>query len=170
VRKSHRARCDLVLLPEPGQRLEDPALEQAVLAASEGTLFAEVAHEIEEGRSSPKVPAGEAYWLEVKAVAQHAYVDGVPGPNRAYATQLVRGVMEDLIKLASDPSIWHAGAVLLLFAESEAIARHDLAATAHALLTDDVPIGTPEITGTAIEDRAGNAWCGVGLFPLRVGG
>jgi len=170
VRKSARARCDLVLLPELGQQLEDPAQEQAVLAASEGTLFAGVAHDMHAGEpTAVTVGAGEAYWLEVKAVAQHAYVDGVPAPNRAYATQIVKGVMDDVIKLASDPSIWHAGVLLLLFAENEAIAHHDLAAAAHAMLSDDVPIGTPEIAGTPIEDRAGNAWCGVGLFPVRIG-
>ncbi len=170
VRKSDRARCDLVLLPQTGQRLEDPAEEQAILAASEDTLFAPVAHEIATGRSDGTVAAGDAFWLEIKSVAQHAYVDGVPGPNRAYADQIVRGVMGDTIKLASDAAVWHAASLLLLFAETEQIATHDLAAAGHTLLSRDVPIGTPEITGAAIEDRAGNAWCGVGLFPIRVNG
>lgn len=170
VRKSNRARCDLVLLPERGQRLEDPAHEQAILAASEDTLFAPVAHEIRADRGGDIVAAGDAFWLEIKSTAQHAYVDGVPGPNRAYATQLVKGIMGDAIKLASDAAVWHAGALLLLFAESEEIATHDLAAAGHKLLSEDVPIGSPEITGVPIEDRAGNAWCGVGLFPIRING
>lgn len=167
VRKSARARCDVVVLPEPGRRLEDPAAEQAVLNASEGTLFAGLAHDL--APDDDPVPAGEALWLEIKSVAQHAYTDGVPGANRAYATQLVKGVMGDVVKLASDPSLWHAASLMILFAESKAIAEHDLAAIAHTLLDQDAPVGVPEIEGVPILDRAGNAWCGVGVFPVRVG-
>lgn len=170
VRRSNRARCDLVLLPEVSQRLEDPAEEQAVLAASENTLFADIAHQINDpSRTSDVVTAGEAFWMEIKSIAQHAYVDGVPSPNRSYATQLVKGLMQDVIKLASDPSIWHAGTLLVVFAEEESIASHDIAAAGHTMLSEDVPIGVPEISGVAIEDRAGNAWCGLGLFPVRTG-
>ncbi|MFK7883763.1 MAG: hypothetical protein AB8F26_06220 [Phycisphaerales bacterium] len=167
VKRSARARCDVVVLPEAGRRLEDPAAEQAVLLASEGTLFDGLADEM--GPLDEPVAAGEALWLEIKGVAQHAYVEGVPGPNRLYGSKLVRGVMEDVVKLASDPSLWHAAAVMLLFAESEEIARHDLAAVAHQLLDDDVPVGVPEIRGTPILDRVGNAWCGVGVYPVKVG-
>ena len=168
VRKSARARCDLVLLPEPGMALEDPAAEQAALLAGEGTLFFDVVEEI--ARPAGLVPPGEACWLEVKSVAQHAFVDGVPGPNRAYADQIVRGPMTDLVKLARDPSIWTAASVVLLFCESEEVARHDLHQAAHRLLDADLPVGAPEIAGTPIADRAGNAWCGIGLYPLRAGG
>ncbi len=168
LKRSKRARCDLVLLPEPGLTLEDPATEQAVLNRAEGTLFGELAHAIDE--SVPRVPAGDAYWLEIKAVAQHAFVDGVPVSNRAYESSLVKGVMGDAIKLAADASIWSAGAMLILFAASEEIANHDLHAVAHRLLDQEVPVGTPEIGGVPIEDRAGNAWCGIGLFPIRISG
>ncbi len=168
VRRSARARCDLVVLPEPGMALEDPAAEQALLLAGEATLFA--------GLSAELAPAGggiapaDACWLEVKSVAQHAFVEGVPGPNRGYADQLVRGPMADLVKLARDPSIWTAAAVVVLFCESDAVAAHDLHAAAHRLLDAELPVGNPEIGGVAIDDRVGNAWCGVGLYPLRAGG
>ncbi|RMH24402.1 MAG: hypothetical protein D6692_13490 [Planctomycetota bacterium] len=168
VRRSKRARCDLVLLPEPGLTLEDPATEQAALNRAEGTLFAELADTIAEPVG--RVAASDAYWLEIKSVAQHAFVDGVPVSNRAYESQMVRGLMGDAVKLAADASIWSAGAMLILFAGSEDIANHDLHAVAHRLLDEGVPVGTPEIGGVPIEDRVGNAWCGIGLFPIRVSG
>ena len=166
--RSRRARCDLVLLPEPGMVLEDPAGEQQMLDRSEGTLFGDIAHAIEP--DTARVPAGDAYWLEVKSVAQHAFVDGVPVPNRAYESQIVRGVMTDAVKLAGDASIWSGGAMIVLFAGSEAIADHDLHAVAHKLLDLGVPVGAPEVGGVPIEDRAGNAWCGIGLYPIRISG
>lgn len=168
VRRSARARCDLVVLPEPGMMLEDPAAEQAVMAAGEGTLFAGLAAEL--GRSAHCVAPGEACWLEVKSVAQYAYVDGVPGPNRGYADQIVKGPMADLVKLARDPSIWTAASVVVLFCTAEDIGRHDLHAVAHRLLDAELPVGSPEIGGVAIDDRVGNAWCAIGLYPLRAGG
>ena len=171
LRRSARARCDLVLLPEPGMTLEDPAAEQARLDAAEGTLFAQTAAELAELADTPGVVrAGDACWLELKSVAQHAFVDGVPGPNRAYADQMVRGPLADLVKLARDPSVWTGASVVVLFCESESVARHDLNAAAHRLLDADLPLGTPEIGGAPIEDRAGNAWCGIGIYPLRAGG
>jgi hypothetical protein len=165
VRRSARARCDLVLLPEPGMQLADPAAEQALLDRAETTLFGEIADEM--GENPGSVAPADACWLEVKSVAQHAYVDGVPVPNRAYAAQLVRGPAADLVKLARDPSIWAAAGVVLLFCENQAVGDHDLQCLAHRLLDADVPIGTPEIGGIAIEDRVGNAWCAVGVYPVR---
>lgn len=168
IRRSARARCDLVLLAEPGMMLEDPAAEQEVLAAGEGTLFAGLAAEL--SRAEQAVAPGDACWLEVKSVAQYAYVDGVPGPNRGYADQIVRGPMADLVKLARDPSIWTGAAVVVLFCASEEIGRHDLHAAAHRLLDADLPVGHPEIGGVDIDDRVGNAWCAIGIYPLRTGG
>ena len=172
VRRSARARCDLVVLPEPGMVLEDPATEQATLNAGEGTLFAGLAAELEV-RPTPGagvVTPADACWLEVKSVAQHAYVDGVPVPNRTYADQLLRGPMADLVKLAKDPSIWTAASVVVLFCETEAVGRHDLGQLAHRLLDQEAPLGTPEIGGVAIQDRVGNGWCAIGVFPMRAGG
>ena len=171
IRRSARARCDLVLLPEPGMTLEDPAAEQARLDAAIGTLFADAAADLALAADAPGVVhAADACWLELKSVAQHAFVDGVPGPNRSYADQIVRGPLADLVKLARDPSVWTGASVVLLFCESESVARHDLNAAAHRLLDADLPLGTPEIGGVPIEDRAGNAWCGIGVYPLRAGG
>jgi hypothetical protein len=168
VRRSARARCDLVVLPEPGMVLEDPAAEQATLDAGEGTLFAGFAADL--GARAGVVTPADACWLEVKSVAQHAYVDGVPVPNRAYADQLVKGPMADLVKLAKDPSIWTAASVVVLFCETGAVGHHDLGHLAHRLLDQEVPLGTPEIGGVAIQDRVGNGWCAIGVFPMRAGG
>jgi hypothetical protein len=168
VRRSARVRCDLVLVPEPGMVLADPAAEQAALDAGDGTLFAPLADRI--GPAPGAVGPGEAFWLEVKSVAQHAYVDGVPAPNRAYAGQLVRGPTIDLVKLAVDASIWTGGVLLVLFCQDEEVGRHDLSTVAHRLLDQDLPLATPEFGGVRIDDRVGNAWCAMGLFPLRAGG
>lgn len=171
VRRSARARCDLVVLPEPGMALEDPAAEQATLNAGEGTLFAGLAADLAAARPrTGLVTPADACWLEVKSVAQHAYIDGVPVPNRAYADQLVKGPMADLVKLAKDPSIWTAASVVVLFCETEAVGRHDLGKLAHKLLDQDAPLGVPEIGGVPIQDRVGNGWCAVGIFPMRAGG
>lgn len=168
VRRSARARCDLVLLADRGRNLEDPASEQTALSAAEGTLFGAIAHEIQPTR--PGVPVGEAFWLEVKAVAQHAYVDGVPGPNRAYGDRLVRGVVCDLVKLAKDPSIWFGAAMIVLFTETQGVAEHDLGVLTNRCLDADLPVAGLEIGGTPIDERVGNGWCGIGVLPVRVGG
>ena len=46
---------------------------------------------------------------------------------------------------------------LILFTESEDIARNDIDQTAHALLDMGLPVGIPDIASTPIADRAGNA-------------
>lgn len=167
VRRSARNRCDLVVVPEPGQRLADPAIEQAVLLDAGNTLFGGVAHQMTEAVTA--TAPGEAFWLEIKAVAQHAQGDGVTS-RRGYADRLVKGPAADLVKLAKDPSIWFGGVAVVLFAESESVARHDLAALAHRCLDAELPVAGIELGGTPIQDRAGNAWCGLGLLPLRSGG
>lgn len=167
VRRSARNRCDLVVVPEPGQALADPAVEQAALLAAEDTLFGGVAHEM--AGSAPAVSASEAFWLEIKTVSQHAQGEAVM-TRRGYADRLVKGPAADLVKLAKDPSIWFGGVAMVLFAESESVARHDLAAMAHRCLDAELPVAGIELGGTRIQDRAGNAWCGVGLLALRSGG
>lgn len=168
-----RDRCDLVLLPRAGQRLADPLraarAEEADLAAREGTLFARAELAAPEGDGGAVAP-GDAYWLEVKVVGQHAYVAGVPGPNGAYASQLLRGPVGDLRKLAGDGEIVRGGALLVLFAADEATARHDLGVLGHRCLDRGVAMRSPLVEGFAIADRVGNGWCAVWLAERAVTG
>ncbi len=166
-----RERCDLVLTGEPGARLLDPVSELVEIDRATGTLFEPLAESIAgamSGADERVVEPGEAFWLEVKAVAQYAYVEGVPRANRAYATQLVKGPLDDAKKLAREATIEHAGAMVVLFACDEATVEHDLGQMAHRLLDKDAPIRAPEWEVFAIEDRAGNGACGVALAPIRL--
>ncbi len=162
-----RERCDLVLTREPGSRLLDPVAELVEIDRATGTLFEPLAESMA-GAGERVVEPGEAYWLEVKTVAQFSYVEGVPRANSAYATQLVKGPLDDARKLAREASIEHAGALVVLFAADRATAEHDLAQMAHRLLDKGAPIRAPEVEVFDIEDRAGNSACGVALAPIRL--
>lgn len=163
---SERQRCDLVLTPKPGQRLADELKnERARVRARElvrGTLFESLATDEPAPVDLSKdvvVPAEDAYWLEVKAVGQFAYVDGVPGPNPAYSSQLTRGVSGDLRKLLADASVRRGGALLVHFTADEAVAKHDLGVLMHRLLDKGLVIRPPATARVGILDRVGNAVC-----------
>lgn len=157
-----RERCDLVALPPGTTTLLDPLARLKTQTASDATLFATV-QDPEPAGVSPE----DAFWLEVKSVAQVCYVEGVPVGNTNYAAQLVRGPALDLAKLAREPMIETGGSVVLLFGASEQVVRHDLGVMMQALIDRDLPISSPCIEVTAIADRAGNACVGVCLVPLR---
>lgn len=161
-----RERCDLVLTHDPAGRLLDPVAELIEIDRASGTLFEPVAEAM--APSEGVIEAGEAFWLEVKAVAQFAYVEGVPRANAAYATALVRGPLEDSVKLAREATIEHAGVMVVLFAEDERVVEHDLGRMTHRLLDKGAPIGEPVWETLAIEDRAGNAACGVAMLRVRL--
>jgi hypothetical protein len=162
-----RERCDLVLTNDPQAGLIEPVTRLRNMDAAAGTLFGIVADE------SPPEPArvtevGEAYWLEVKTVAQWAYVHGVPQANRQYAAQLIAGPEKDLLKLAREPRVCFGGSLVVLFCDARATAEHDLIRAVHTLLDRGVPVGTPELAWVDIEDRAGNAVCAAALLPARL--
>ena len=165
-KNSARQRCDLVVTENPDTELFDPIAEQKLIEQASGTLFGEVVHTMNPDRVG--VEPSVCYWVEVKSVAQHAYIDGVPMPNHGYARELTKGPMADIAKLASEPSIWHAAMMVILFAESDTVIEHDLTQLVHACLNADLPVGTPEIESVPISDRAGNTRCGIGVIPLRL--
>ncbi len=109
------------------------------------------------------VPQDEAFWLEVKVVAQHT----IEGPNSRYASQLLSEVRQDVNKLSRNPGILHAGLLVVLFTTDEATAEHDLAVWLDRCLQKGLPVGSPCLRRVAILDRLGNACCTVGLFPVR---
>jgi len=162
-----RDRCDLVLTPSPAHPLADPVHADRRVGAAGGTLFEPVAERMEAEASSGTVDPADACWLEVKVVGQHRYRHGVPGPNRAYSAELVAGPIADVRKLAGDGVISEACAVVVLFTETEGVARHDLMTMTIRLLEKDLPVGSPSIASGPIEDRAGNACVSVGVLPLR---
>lgn len=165
-KNSARPRCDLVVTERAGLELFDPIAEQKLIEQASGTLFGEVVHTMKHERAG--VEPSVCYWVEVKSIAQHAYVDGVPMPNRGYARELTKGPMSDIAKLASEPSIWHAAMLVILFAETDGVIENDLTQLVHECLDADLPVGEPMIESLSISDRAGNARCGIGVIPLRL--
>lgn len=136
-------RCDLVLTPG-GRELAAPDREP--------TLF----------DPPDAVDLGEAFWLEVKIAAQHV----AGGANPAYASHLLSAVTRDVGKLARDPGIAHAALLIVLFADDERTARHDLAAWLDHCLSRGLPVGSPCLRLFPINDRLGNGACAVALHPV----
>lgn len=172
-----RRRCDLVLTPRPGQILADPlTIERAAVStrrAIEGTLFQADAHRHEAdaraaaaAASAGHVAPEDAFWLEVKLVAQHAYNAGIPGPNRTYASEL-RRTAADLKKLDDDDRIRAGGLLLITLTHDEGVARHDLTELLHLCLDRDLSIASPAMRFIPIRERIGNHVCGVCLIELR---
>ncbi|MEN0021155.1 MAG: hypothetical protein AAF747_09760 [Planctomycetota bacterium] len=159
--KTERDRCDLVLLPEGAASLADPVEILTDADERDATLFAESKVEAIAG-----CEPSDAFWLEVKAIGQYAYVEGVPGPNRSY-TSLWAGCLRDLKKLAADDLLAGAGVAIVHFAAERAIAEHDFTQFAHRCLDADVGIDTPQTAFGAIADRIGNTSVAVALFSLR---
>ncbi len=163
-----RERCDLVLTPGPGQVIADPVATRRVVEAGAGTLFGAVAQEMAaRARPANAIEPEEAAWIEVKAIGQVAFRDGVPTPNTAYAAELTRGPLADAVKLAAEPRAGWRACLVVLFTADEAAARHDLAMLAHRLLDFGTPIGTPGVRVGAIEDRVGQGAVGVAVVPVR---
>jgi hypothetical protein len=167
-----RQRCDLILTPGPGRPLADPLdvvkTARAARRLAAGTLFESVMGEPHEPppAGAPGVPPDEAFWLEVKLIGQYTYIAGIPGPNRAYASELVRGVRSDLAKLDADPMIVHSALLLILFTQDQGAAEHDLIVVMHRCLDRNLPVCAPLRHRVSIADRIGNRVCTVGLIGL----
>jgi hypothetical protein len=166
-----RQRCDLVVTPQKDQKLGDELAEER--AARElrlrtaGTLFeghaAAATVPADPGRVAPE----DAYWLEVKLVRQFDLSAGNAGPNRSYASELVRHTRTDLAKLAGDGRVQAGGLALVLFTADAATADHDLGVLMHKCLDKDLPVASPLTQRVQIVERMGNGACTVSLIPLR---
>jgi hypothetical protein len=163
---AQRQRCDLVLTPIKQQLLIDPVQEQRAQDQALGTLFESMAEDFLPNPDS--TPPESAYWIEVKSIAQFSYVDGIPGPNSKYTSDLLVGPRDDVIKLASDPLIHHGAALVILFCEDENIGTHDMAALTTELINQDLPVALPDIESFPITNHAGNGWCTLGLIPIKL--
>lgn len=159
VLRRDRERCDLVLLPAAAPALRDPVAEFIDREAREATLFA--AMPARKG-TDPE----DAYWLEVKVIAQHAYENAIPGPNRAYAGEAAR-CAGDLLKLSREARARHAGLLILLFADAEETARHDAGAFLERCLQRSIEIASPASEWVRIRERIGNRGVLLFLTPVR---
>jgi hypothetical protein len=137
-------RCDLVLTParRPLTCPEEPP-----------TLFDD----------ADAVELRDAFWMEVKLVAQFT----TKGPNRGYSSHLLAAVPQDVVKLSSEPGIVHAGLLIVLFAQDEAIAYHDLDAWQDRCLQRALPIAGGVRQGIRVADRLGNSVCKLAVIPVH---
>ncbi len=144
-RRSEGKRCDVVITGAPDQPLRDPAVKH--------TLF-----------DTPRaVDAEQAYWLEIKSVAQFE----TTGPFRRYSAELFSPVTGDIKKLWTDGFICFAGLLLILFTAQPETADHDLIAWHRRCLERGHPVAAPAVRGFPITDRIGNAYCAVSVFGIR---
>jgi hypothetical protein len=140
---SHRARCDLVLSPK-GLPLR--------LDSAPPTLF-DPARMCE--------PAA-ALWLEVK-VAYQFREGGVR--HTGYGAKWRQAVVEDLRKMEADPLIHHAGLVLVVFNESQAVLEKDLELFEDVLARKEVLAGFRHVRTVPITERIGHTLCTVAVWP-----
>jgi len=149
-KKSEGKRCDIVLTEPPvtGQEplpLRDPDIKN--------TLF----------DSQPATDPQDAYWLEIKTVAQHE----TSGPFTRYSSELLSTVVQDIKKLWNDGVITHAGLGIILFTETQVIAEHDLSAWHNQCLEKGYPVATPSIRHLPITNRIGNGNCTMAVYGVR---
>ena len=165
-----RRRCDFVLTEHPGQKLDDAwsneRSERTRRKQLRGTLFEDAAVSPSTQESAAVNPE-DVLWLECKLVTQFDCASGAAGPNRSYASQIVRGPVTDLVKLADDPQIMHAGIVLVVFTQDAVVAEHDLTTLAHKCLDRDLPLLAPVRRTLSIPDRMGNGVCSVWVLGMR---
>ena len=141
-RESEGERCDLVLTPG-GRPLATPEKSR--------TLFDPI----------DAVALQDAFWMEVKVVAQFT----TRGPNRRYSS-LFGAVRRDIAKLSKEPGISHAALLILLFAQDERIADHDLEVWRSQCRDKGHRLGAPALRGVSVGDRLGNALCKLALYPV----
>ncbi|HJO15440.1 MAG TPA: hypothetical protein QF800_00980 [Phycisphaerales bacterium] len=137
-------RCDVVLTPD-ARPLQDP---QAA-----ATLF----------EDPEAVPLSEAFWLEVKTVSQFTEM----GPNAAWSNELLGTVKQDVAKLAGDAGILHAGLLIVLWTADLETATHDLGIWQDRCLSRGLPIAAPSQRHFPIQNRLGNAFCVMHLYPVH---
>lgn len=142
-RRTQGDRCDLVLTPD-NRPLQIPE--------AEATLF----------RDDHAVALEDAFWLEVKVVAQFTE----EGANASYSSQLLSTVQDDIAKLSRDRGILHAGLLIVLFTANAEIADHDLGIWQDRCLEKSLPISAPFNRVVPIVDRLGHQCCTLRIYPV----
>jgi hypothetical protein len=157
-RRNHGRRCDMVLTPA-GRPL-------SLLEGMNGHArlpFPQETHFCREG--APVIPLAEAFWLEIKRVAQHAS----GGPALDYSAGLFTQWAADVRKISSDPGLMYAALLVIAFTADATTARHDLDLWRLRCLERDLPLLSPATMGFSIGDRLGNAHCSLAIFPILAG-
>lgn len=143
-RRSEGKRCDVVLT------LDDLPLRDPLIR---GTLF----------DNQPATNPQDAYWLEIKTVAQF----DAQGPFHRYSAELLAPVTQDVRKIWSDSSIRFGGLLLVLFAQTQEVAEHDLSAWYNRCIQRGLPVIPSVNRGVHLTDRIGNGWCAVSVYSIR---
>ena len=78
-----------------------------------------------------------------------------------------RRIVQDVKKLWTDRKIRHAGLLLVLFTQDQAVAEHDVLAWHRRCLDRGFPVAPPASRGFRITDRIGNGYCAVAHFGVR---
>ena len=163
---NQRDRCDFTLLPAGKKSLFDPVDAHKQLVQARNTLFQGIATEPEP--ADDQAAPHECLWIETKMISQTRYIDGVPVPNSSYSQDMITGPSEDVIKLAADPHIQHAAVLVVVFSAEATTGPHDLNLTVSKMIERDLPVRIPEMRTFPIRDIAGNAWCTLGLVPIKL--
>ena len=153
-RRNHGRRCDLVLTP--GGR---------PLAGSVGRHGHPRLPFPQGDTCLPPVPLCDAFWLEIKTVAQHA----AGGPGTGYGSGLLTESTADVHKISSDPGLVYAALLVISFTSDATTARHDLDVWRLRCLENDMSLFSPATAGFPIGDRLGNSHCSLALFPILPG-
>lgn len=161
---SARQRCDVVLLPRKGAELFDPVADLLKRDKAAGTLFAATPAP-SAVETAAIVQPEDAFWLEVKLVGQYCYTQGVPGPNRAYSSELTSSLYVDLAKINADAALKWSALLLVLFSDCEETATHDLSIALHRSLDRGHTFRAPISESFPIPDRIGNRLCTVAAIP-----
>lgn len=159
-RKHERTRCDFVLTPSEDLKPADTVKVDEDVECHAGTLFAREPVEADSSRIDPS----ECYWLELKAIGQFLYVDGVPRSHGAYASTLVSSITGDLGKLTDDERITYGALLLVHFAQDHEVAKHDIPIALHRALDRGKLFRAPYTYTFEIMDRIGNSVCTLTLI------
>lgn len=108
------------------------------------------------------VALDDAYWLEVKVVAQFT----PEGPNPRYGPQLLSTVRGDVTKLSKDRGILHAGFLMVLFVADPEVALNDMAHWESRCLKLGLPIGAPSRRSLPINNRVGHDHAVLHVYPV----
>ncbi len=140
---THRQRCDLVLTPK-GRPLK--------LDSKPPDLF----------DPPDQAEPAEAFWLEVKSAYQFREGGSAHG---GYGAQWRTAIVEDLRKMEAEPLIHHAGLLLIVFTESQAIVEKDLELFEDHLVRKELLAGFRQVRHTPILDRMGHRLCTIAIWP-----
>jgi hypothetical protein len=140
---THRQRCDLVLSPKGRPLRLDSVLP---------TLF----------DPPDQTPPQDALWLEMK-IAYQFREGGLR--HSGYGQQWRSAVVEDLRKMEAEELIRHAGLVLVVFNESQAVLEKDLELFENVLALKEVLAGFRKVKTVEILDRIGHRLCTIAVWP-----